>query len=205
MAWTTEITDRDSVANWTQAYIWRETLIPLAYRVPQITLMDSHKLPAPGHELQVNNAVEQSEMVSLASYEVTTIATNDTLGVEEIEFGKRTYDIVKRGKSHNITDLSMYDTLGDLAADSSNLLKSVGARTLASLFYDACAANAGGFQWFRQDRDSTTQKIGLTVDSATTTTVVCDELTEADDFWNTAQVQFTSGKLTGQSLPAGIS
>jgi hypothetical protein len=197
MAWTSTGTDASSVANYTETYIWRESLIPLAYRVPQVMLLDPEPLPTPGVTLRKNIVVEQTEMATLS--EVTTIAENDDEGAQEITFGKREYSITKLGKAHNITDLSMYSTLGDLAQDSSNLLKSVGARTLSSRFYDNLAAQKG-LRWWRQDRNSTAQKQGLLVDSATTTTIVCDELTEANDFWNNAQVIFTKGKLTGQGF-----
>lgn len=197
MAWATTGTDQTSVAVWTQDYIWRDMLIPLAYNVPQITMCESVPLPDKGMVLQKNILVEQSEMDTLS--EVTTIAENDDEGAQEITFGKRTYTMDKLGKAHNITDLAEYNTLGDLADASSRALTSVSARTLNSLFYDNLAAQKG-LMWFRQDGNTAAQKQGLLVDSATTTTIVCDELTEADDFWNNAQVIFTSGKLTGQGF-----
>lgn len=196
--WAASGTDSASVANWTQTYIWRQALIPLAYRVPQVTMLETRALPAPGVSLQINVAVEQSEMASLS--EVTTIAENEAEGLAEILYGKRTYTIAKKGKAHVITDLSGYSSLGDLALDSSNLLKSVGARTLSSLFYDAMA-KAAGLRWLRQDGNTAAQKQQLTVDvNSTATSLLCDELTEADDFWNNGQVLFTSGKLTGQAF-----
>jgi hypothetical protein len=161
-------------------------------------MMDAHPLPQPGQTLRINASVEQDEMASLS--ELTTMVDNPDEGLEEIRFGKREYSIAKYGKSHVITDLSMYNTLGDLAADSSNLLKSVGARTLSSLFYDKCAGQTG-FRWLRQDGNTTAQKQGLVCDAnCTTTTIICDDLGEANDFWNEAQVVFTSGELTGMSF-----
>jgi hypothetical protein len=198
MAWATAATDQSSVAVWTQDYIHRDMLIPLAYNVPQITMCDAVPLPEKGMVLQKNILVEQTEMTALS--EVTTIAENDDEGAQEITFGKRSYTMDKYGKAHPITDLAEYNTLGDLADASSRALTSVAARTLNSLFYDAIAAQKG-LMWFRQDANTAAQKQGLLVDAGgSTTTIVCDELTEADDFWNNAQVMFTSGKLTGQGF-----
>lgn len=201
MAIVSVATDAASIAVRVQNDIFLQSIIPLAYATPQVLLCDTEPLRKPGKTLQHQFLVEQSEYADASSFEVTTIAENDTVGVEEIKYGQKTYEISKRVKSHVITDLAKYHDLGDIADDSGAALRSSAARTINSLVYDALLSGRGGLSWYRQDGDTTAQKSGLLVDSATATTIVCDQLTEANDFWNGAQITFVSGKMISQTFP----
>jgi hypothetical protein len=195
------VTDATSIAVRVQNDIYLQSIIPLAYCTPTVMMMDNEPLRKRGKTLQHQYLVEQDEFADASSYELTTIATNDTVGVEEITYGKKTFDISKKVKSHIITDLAKYHDLGDISDDSGAALRNSAARTINSLVYDALLASAGGLMWLRQDGDTNSQKAGLLVDSsAAVTTIVCDELTEADDYWNGAQVTFESGKNVGQTF-----
>lgn len=191
-------TDSDSISLRVQNDIYLQSIIPLAYSTPQVMLLDNEPLRKRGKTMQRQFLTEQAEYATAS--EVTTIAENDTDGVEEITYAERTYTVSKKVKSHIITDLAKYHDLGDLTDDSGAALRSAAARTINSLVYDALLAAAGGLMWFREDSQVTEQKAGLTVDSATTTTIVDAVLTEADTFWVGAQVAFTSGKLAGQTF-----
>ena len=203
MAITSVATDTASIAVRIQNDIYLQSIIPLAYATPQVLLMDSEPLRKRGKTMQHQFLVEQTEYADASSYEVTTIAENDTIGVEEIKYGKKTFSVSKRVKSHVITDLAKYHDLGDIADDSGAALRSSAARTINSLVYEALLAGTGGLMWLREDGDTTAQKTGLLVDvsgSNSTTVIICDQLDEADDFWNGAQVIWESGKNISQTF-----
>ena len=206
-------TDSVSIAARVQNDIFLQSIIPLAYATPQVMLMDAEPLRKRGSTLQHQFLVEQDEFASAATaaLQVTTIAENDTLGVEEIKYGKKTFLVSKKVKSHVITDLAKYHDLGDIADDSGAALRSAAARTINSLVYDAligsttatAAHGTGGLMWLREDGDTTTQKSNLLVDASgsnSTTVIICDQLTEADDFWNGAQIIWESGKNISQTF-----
>ena len=200
MAITSVATDTASISVRIQNDIYLQSIIPLAYATPMVLMMDAEPLRKRGKTLQHQFLVEQGEYADASSYEVTTIAENDTIGVEEIVYGQKTFTVSKKVKSHIITDLAKYHDLGDISDDSGAALRGSGARTINSLVCDALLAATGGLMWAREDDDAVTQLTNLTVASGSTTTIVCSALTGANDFWNGAQVIGLSGKNVSQTF-----
>ena len=187
----------DAVANAVETYIKDMMIEPIAHNVPMHTVADVWKLPREGHVLRIPRAPAVDEATALDK-DTAYILTNTT-GEWDMSVPYDEYTVLEYGLFTRILKWAQFVTALDMAKQIGNRLIESGALTMNSLAYDALCGYTGLMASRVDGLTETACEEEFTVNSATglATTGCRTNLDEADDWWNTAYMTYTSGPNRG--------